>query len=394
MAAGTSQLDVVAVGLLTALQNVLNHTPGCPTRPQEFSRLLGVNKDIASRLYSALRNQDPLAGVNRLPGSTALRHVLIATQRHGAPGPVVNAAEEALRAFDQFVHDRYDDRAGLDAAIGAALPGARRKFEATSKQTMYRGACGLKGVTSDVMVITFLAFPNATDPTVCDTAVVNGFVGLRRVRPGATMQFASYLVESTEPRADVPGPAGAGPLLAEFCDPPEPPLTRRDEGRIAHYTLEDRGVGPQSAVNLFTAEYYPRNHPRHRNPSKPGKRWFYGTVDHPTKLLVLDVLIHEAMWPSSEPELRLYDTIIYGNADPNDPRRDKDRLDLAEVITTLGTGLDRFRCEHVPRYRELLAYMFGRVGQDGTRFRGYRCGIAYPFYGSQACVLFTPPDAV
>lgn len=321
-----------------------------------------------------------------------MRHVLAAAQKHRAPAHVVRAAEDALRAFDQFVHDRFDDRAGLDAAIGASLPGARRKFEATAKQTMYRGACGLKGVTSDAMLITFLAFPSAQDPSLCDTAVVNGFVGLRRVRPGATLQFASVLVESTHPRLNIASADSASPLLEAFCDPPQPPLISRTEGKTVHYQLEDRGVGPKSAVNLFTAEFYPRNHPRHRDPAKPGKRWFFGSIDHPTKLLVLDVLMHEDMWPSSEPELRLYDTIVYGNADPNDPSRDKDRLDLAESIASLGRGIDRFRCEEIPRYPELLSSMLDRLGQDGTRFRAYRCRIAYPFYGSQACMLFTPPD--
>lgn len=367
--------------------------PGCPPRPQEFSRLLGVNKDIASRLYSALRNQDPLAAVNRLPGSTAMRHVLEAARTHGAKEAAIRDAEAAIRKFDHFVHERFDDRAGLDAAISASLPGARRKLEATSKQTMYRGACGLKGVTSDVMLITFFAFPSADDSNLCDTAVVNGFVGLRRVRPGAALQFSSLLLESSHPRLNIASADSTSPLLEAFCDPPQPPLIRRNDGKVVNYQLEDRGVGPKSAVNLFTAEFYPQNHPRYRIPSKPGKRWFFGGVDHPTKLLVLDVLMHEDMWPSSEPELRLYDTIIYGNADPNDPRRDKDRLDLAESIASLGRGAERFRCEEVPRYPELLASMLERMGQDGRRFRGYRCRIAYPFYGSQACMLFTPPDA-
>lgn len=386
-----SSLDQVAIELIDSLKKVIEATPSCPTRPQEFSRLLGVNKDIASRLYSALRSQDPLAAVNRLPGSTAIRHVLAAANKHGAASAAVQSAEDALRNFDLFVRERYDDRAGLDAAIGASLPGARRKFEATSKQTMYRGACGLKGVTSDVILVTFFAFPSADDLALCDTAVVNGFVGLRRVRPGATMQFSSFLLESEHARENVAGSDSTNPLLEKFCDPPQPPLISRNDGKVVHYQLEDRGVGPKSAVNLFTAEFYPRNHPRYRDPAKLGKRWFFGGVDHPTKLLVLDILMHEDMWPSSEPELRLYDTIGYGNADPNDARRDKDRLDLAESIASLGRGTDRFRCEEIPRYPELLASMLDRLGQDGRRFRGYRCRIAYPFYGSQACMLFDPP---
>lgn len=65
---------------------------------------------------------------------------------------------------------------------------------------------------------------------------------------------------------------------------------------------------------------------------------------------------------------------------------------LAVAAWDHGRGIDRFRCEEIPRYPELLASMLERLGQDGRRFRAYRCRIAYPFYGSQACMLFTPPD--
>jgi hypothetical protein len=74
-----------------------------------------------------------------MPGSTALRQVLGAVAARGADVDAVSRADAALRAFDDFVRDRYDDRAGLEAALAASLPGARRKQEATSKQTMYRG---------------------------------------------------------------------------------------------------------------------------------------------------------------------------------------------------------------------------------------------------------------
>lgn len=254
---------------------------------------------------------------------------------------------------------------------------------------------GLKGVTSDVTIVTFLAFPSATDPARCDTAVVNGFVGLRRVRPGATVQFSSVKLEASTSRTSLGGAPllSESPLLEEYCSSPALPLIARHQGRVVTYELADMGVGPRTAVDVFTTEFYPANHPRYRDASKPGKRWCYSAVDHPTKALLFDFLLHEDMWPGSEPELRLYDTAIHGSADPNDPQRDKDRLDLAEAIAPLGHGMQRFRGEDVPNYMRLLGAMFERVRQDGQRFRGYRSRINYPFYGSQVCMLFDPPEA-
>jgi hypothetical protein len=391
-------LDHVGHELVESLDRVISSLPLRSARPQDFARQFGVNKDIASRLFSAIRSKDPLAAVHRLPGSTALRSVLAAAEAHGADPALVRRAEESVRAFDAFVRDEFDDRAGMDALIGASLPGARRKFEATSKQTMYRGAVGLKGVTSDAILVTFIAYPTpGAEKKTCNTAVVNGFVGLRRVRPGAVIQLASVVTEPGHTSATLEGgpvESPGSPLLNAFCSPPSPPVLARREGKHVHYTLRDVGVGPKSAVDLFLAELVVGNHPRYRDPAKPGKRWFYSGVDHPTKLLIFDLLLRRDMWPRSEPELRLYDSIIYGLADPNDPRRDKDRLDLAETIAPLGIGTDRFRCEEVPNYPGLLAEMFNRLGQNGDDFRGYRARVAYPFYGSQVCMLFDPPDPI
>jgi hypothetical protein len=113
----------------------------------------------------------------------------------------------------------------------------------------------------------------------------------------------------------------------------------------------------------------------------------------PTQTLILDVLLHEDVWPGCEPELVVYDTVVRGVANPNDASRNFDRLDVAESIEFLGRGAANFWAAEVEDYPRLIEYACGKLGWDAEKFRGYRCRIRYPIYGSQVCMSFTPPPA-
>ena len=108
-------------------------------------------------------------------------------------------------------------------------------------------------------------------------------------------------------------------------------------------------------------------------------------------MLLFDVLVHEAVYPASEPALLIYDTVLDGVADVNDRRRDADRLDLMESVGLLGRGSAKFRVGEVPNYVDLIRHVFDRMGWNDEDFRGYRCRIDYPIYGSQVVMAFDPP---
>ncbi len=158
-----------------------------------------------------------------------------------------------------------------------------------------------------------------------------------------------------------------------------------------HYVVAGNGIGPKSAVNIFGVEVFRRHLERYRDTASNRRRSASAEVQTPTETLVLDVLLHEAVWPDSTPELTIYDTTIRGVAAVNDRSRDIDRLDLAESIQPLGWGTAKFRIAGVPEYVELLRYTCDKLGWDGDKLRGYRCRIRYPFYGSQVLMAFELP---
>ena len=79
-------------------------------------------------------------------------------------------------------------------------------------------------------------------------------------------------------------------------------------------------------------------------------------------------------------------------ADLNDPAREADLLDMLETIQHLGVGTSAAREAGVPRYVQMLRHVFTSMGWDESSFRGYRCSIDYPVYGSQVSMAFDPPS--
>jgi hypothetical protein len=391
------RISRVGRNLANAIRGVVDSVPGGPHRPQELARTLGINKDLSSRALSACRKQDPFAAAHLMPGPEPLRRLLRAAARRGVDPSVIKDAEEAVRQFDLLIRTDAGDRAGLDAIIGAWLPDARQRFELTAKQAMFKGAASLKGLFTETALVTFMAYPSSgAEDEWCDTALLAGLLGLRRLRPGATVQYSSVLHEREHTRATLNGErvgVDREPLLREFCQPASVEIRTRMEGDRVHYTVADNGVGPRSAVDLWLAEFYARNHPRWRRPSAGPRRFFYATVEQPARTLIFDMLVHEEVWPGCEPELVIYDTTVNGVADVNDPTRNVDRLDLAESIQPLGRSLSGYRASEVPNYLDLLRHVCKKMNWDDSRFRAYRCRIHYPFYGSQVCMVFDPPPA-
>jgi hypothetical protein len=63
-----------------------------------------------------------------------------------------------------------------------------------------------------------------------------------------------------------------------------------------------------------------------------------------------------------------------------------------ESIQHLGRGTGAARDASLPRHVQLLRHVFTSMGWDDSKFRGYRCSIDYPVYGSQVSMAFDPPS--
>jgi hypothetical protein len=390
------RLSIIGRSLREAVRSVLNAVPGEPRRPLDLARALGLNKDLASRILSAVQKRDDLAVTHFIPGPAPLREFFRAAIAHSVDKTLVRAAEDVVREFDTLIRTEAGDRAALDAVISAWLPEARERFETGAKQAMFRGSASIKGVMAETALTTILAHPSA-DPNdfACDGVAVCSLIGLRRLRPEAVVQITDVAhAKTTSLRRDSRAVDQlGGPLLEQFCTQPLPEIRLSEQGDRVHYLLGDHAVGLRAAVDITIAQVFHGMLRRFQRPGEHRKRFTYANVEQPAKTLYFDMLLHEDIWPGQEPELRIYDTTTNGVADPNDPGRDVDLLDVSESIQPLGQGLARFRISGVPNYTELLEFVCQGMGWNGAAFRAYRCRIQYPFYGSQVCMLFDPPPA-
>jgi len=396
-----ARIASVGGALASTFGNVLDAIPGGPYGPAHLARAIGIDKVLASRLLKTARKKDPMAVLHLIPGPEPLRRVLRAAAKRNVSAERIAAAHEAVDHFETLIRREAGDRSALAAMISAWLPEARAEFELRRKQAAFRAMSQLKGVAMETSLATVLLHPSE-DGNHLDIVWLFGLLGLQRLRPGSGVKFASRrLAKEGAPRLPqtldgVPVEGFDGLRLDEFCSSPPAKLNVHHVGDVVHYTLGDDGFGPRSATDLVFAEVNRAELARYLPPEQQRKRYVFAEVSTPVKVLVFDALLHDDVFPGSEPTLFIYDTTFDGVADVNDPTRDIDRLDLCESIQSLGRGIAKFRTTEAPRYAELLRHVCTKLGWDGERFRGYRCHIDYPIYGTEVAMAFNappPPEA-
>jgi hypothetical protein len=255
----------------------------------------------------------------------------------------------------------------------------------------------LKGAMARTSLATVMLSPSA-DGRHLDVVWISGMLGLQRLRPGAGVKFATRRFGGDTPRQPtsldgVPVNGLESVRLDEFCSTPLPQIVAQQVGDVVHYTLASNTFGPQSTVDLMFAEVNLAEMPRYVPRDSNRKGYVFAEISTPVKSLHFDVLVHADVYPRTDPELIIYDTVLDGVANVNDPQRDIDRLDLAESIQPLGMGTSKFRTADVPYYADMLGLVCRKLKWSGEKFRGYRCQIDYPIYGSQVAMAFVPPSA-
>ena len=383
----------------SAMRDVIGIIPVRVKRPAEFERALKLDRSLTSRLLRALEMDDPLAALYRMPGPQGLRLVLKAARKAAGDNPKpIARAEETLSRLEDLVATEIGDWKALHAALCGWIPEAREQFDMTNRQAAYRAMSNIKGVTANAMVSVTLIHPGSANEDWLDRAGITGLCRLKRLRPGTPMGFLHGSSISPPPGtqrlsldAGPIDPSHRAPLLHKYSSSPTPEFSVRVEGDIVHYLLEGDGVGLGSLVDLYFADVMRGRYPARRSisprPATPG-----AVIDLPVKTLIVDVLVHEDVWPGAEPELHMYDTAVRGIANPVDAARDMDRIDVLETIQYLGTQSSRFRTTEVACYGDMLRYVCQKLGWDSESFRAFRCRVEYPIYGTQVSLIFNPPN--
>ncbi len=391
------RLAGAAERLRQALSDLIDLVPVRVKKPAEFQRVLKLDRSLTSRMLRSIQMHDPLASLHRLPGPHGVRLLLRAAGKAVREQEAIQRTEEALAELEDLVNTEFGEWKDLLAAIAGWLPEVRGQVEMTNRQTAFKAMSAIKGVMADAEVSVTLIYPGQAGADWVDRAGITGICRMKRLRAGAPMGLlhgSSIAPPAGTRRLSLDGhpidPQHGAPLLREFSSQPTPCFDVRVAGDTVHYVLRGDGVGLGSMVDLFFADImrarYPARAQGSPRPATPG-----AYIDIPVKALIVDVLVHKAIWPGVEPELRMYDTAGRGVASPTDPARDMDRIDVLESIQEIGTQMTRFRTKEVARYAEMVRSVCDQLGWDSNVFRGYRCRVDYPVYGTQVSMLFWPP---
>ncbi|HET9885956.1 MAG TPA: hypothetical protein VFR10_00490 [bacterium] len=389
---------VIGVGkeLGTALRELMGSLPASQRGPGDLANYLQIDKVLATRVMKTLRASEPLSVIHVSPGPGPLRRVIEAAEQKRVRAATAKRARVAVDEFEKLIRAEAGDRSALQAMISAWLPDSRQEFELRRKQAAYRAMSQLIGASVETSLATVFVHPDA-DGNRLDVVWVFGVLGLKRHRPGTRVRLASRRIDRADaPRRPVtlnghPVDDMVGLRLDAFSSVPPPKLEVHDGGEVIRYTLPDEGFDPNASTDLVFAEVN-RAEMDSQVPADSGRSaYFFAEVTAPAVRVLFDVFVHQDVYPGADPSLAIYDTVLEGIASANDRGRDLDRLHLEESIRPLGRDLRRFRASAAPGYADLLRTVYEKLEWNPAEFRGYRCVIDYPIYGSQVTMVFPPP---
>jgi hypothetical protein len=368
------------------------------TDQRSLQQAFDLSQSATSRLVSAVRQGDPLATLSLIPGPEALQQMLRGAAAAGAAPERLRAAEEAVARLRSFLDVEVGNRGTLDALLVDWVHEARGSFELRQKAAAFKAMSAIRGVQAETVMTTAIIHPSA-EPGLCDSVGIDALLGCRRLRPSGVLRLTG--VQMAAPEQVAPFTALDGRplrtlqdlLLAEFSTLSAERIETARHGNQLELTVRELplGRGTERGDDLVCSQLF-RGSPRLKRGDGPPHAGAFGQAEPPCEHYVLDVLLHDEVWPGVVPELYIFDTVVRGLAHADDPSRNGDRLDLLEAVQAMGRGADSFRLPQFPRYVELVRHVCAQRDWDPARLRGFRCKVRYPIYGSQTALTFALSD--
>jgi hypothetical protein len=180
-------------------------------------------------------------------------------------------------------------------------------------------------------------------------------------------------------------------LLREFCSRPLPDVRRylNPDGSVEDELAEGL-VGNTGTISCVMGEVCRSVVPYYRSAHNR-----FGEVNDivrtPCELLLLDQFVHEDVFGRISPELVVYSELEGPNHYPAAGRK-PNQLPTWETVEYLGKGPTVVHILDVPRYAEMVRYVFRKLGWDGDRFDVYRVRLEYPVIPTAVAMRHELPE--
>jgi len=390
------QVALAGERLRSAIIALLDELAHAGAREQKAIReVLDLSQSATSRLVSCVRVTDPLATLARVPGPEGLRKMLRGAARAGVRQECLEQVDGAIRCVERLIDEDVGDRDALDSLLCDWVHESRAGFELRHKCAAFKAMSALRGVQARILASCWLIHPS-DQSGVYDTVEIAGLFGCRRIRPSGVLNTMTKHLSPEPHRFSVLSLAGQPVesvqdiLVHDFCSRELGAIETRRQGTLTQTLVRGLPLGKGPGADFVTALFFRGLHRAARGPGDAVTTGVAASIEPPCADLVLDVFLHDDVWPGLRPELRIFDTVVRGLAHPEDPLRQADRLDMLESVVSLQRGAS-FRVAEIPRYAELIDYVCGRLNWSPAELRGYRCKIRYPVYGAMVCLAFPLP---
>jgi hypothetical protein len=244
--------------LQASLTAAVEALPTYPRKAPELARALGLERNVAWKLFRLMNERDVFAAAKFVPGSASMAAFVTSASAAGVPEEISRRVGEAARAYESVVRMHAGDRASADIMLGPRT-GDAGGGELALRRAAFRANSLLAGVQAEAQLQTFLFAPSEKGGGVIHGVSLNGFVNLRRMRPGAPIVIGRSMATDDQgnllkPEVDgsIDGPLPHGeyvPLLKDFCSSPPPRFrqVKGDRGFVDN-ELEDGPVGKTGAT--------------------------------------------------------------------------------------------------------------------------------------------------
>lgn len=385
------------------LSKVITHIPNfIYRRPNDIATALGIDPKLAWRIGRCIEDPDPLVAAQLIPGPAGIRTFLQAVTEKQVPIEQIDAVRHSLDRFTELVRTHAGSRKNFNMLATSAGDTNRSHADVEHRRKAFEGNSYVWGVHARTIFRCNVACPSS-DPDLFDWLTIRGYVDFCGTRPNVAWRITSpssvddkhtmhapLTSTPVEPKSQ-PGNT-VPPLLHDFCSQPLPRFRSvvGPDGRL-EYEFVAPSVGNTARLTCITGEVLRRAEPR-----------FKGDIYHrfattfpvrlPAEFLVFDVLVHRDLFTDGIPlKAELFSDLFGGG--PALRYESTDLLSLPEPLRNLGTGLDVARTSDIPRYSEMLHYVFDRIGWPGDQFDVYRLRMRYPPIPTTAKISRQLPEA-
>lgn len=367
-----------------------------PNKTRESARVLGLNRGLAWRLSRVVRDGDVPSVVGDVPGRQSIGKFITACRERGASERSLEAADQAIAAFEEAVQECWGDRKTLATLLASRSVIDPSLEQERARRKLYEGAFAYWGVQAQVRFVTVFVFPSKEDPAMLDAAHVTGYIGFRRLseRPWPLVyevveKSGGEVQRLRKSPLDSRGESEAErQLMQDFCRPERPKVQVVECGGEKRFELASGPVGNAGLTTCVFGSYL--HQISERRSSQPETCGFMVRLQTPVERLIFDMFLHKDLGVGEPPAAQLLDRMTYQHThiEADFPRQS---LPLSERAVAIPGGARHAVSSHMPWYPRMLEWVSDRVGMGLASFDASRFEMTYPPISSTLSRRFMLP---